>query len=101
MEATLGWLGKRLNGAIEDRLKDLESKLSNMWVNSHRNQILCFAREARSGIVHSESEWTNILNVAREYEVYVETHGIANGVVREDTSYIRELYQKLSREHKV
>lgn len=39
-KATLGWLGKRLNVAIEDRLKDLESKLSNMWVNSHRNQIL-------------------------------------------------------------
>ncbi len=42
------------------------SKVSNMWVISHRNQILCFAREVRSGIVHSESEWTNILNVARE-----------------------------------
>lgn len=99
--AILGWIGKRMNSSMEKDLDGLRKQVQDMWVNGHRTAILSFAREARSGVQHSESEWTNILNMAREYEIYVDTHAIANGVVREDTAYIRSLYQKLSDEHKV
>ena len=64
------WLGKKLNGATEKRLQEVEKQVSDMWINNHRQCILTFARECRSDISHSSDEWSNVLNVAEEYERY-------------------------------
>ena len=64
-------------------------------------EILVFARECRAGVTHSPDEWANVLTVADEYEVYVEKHNIANGVVKADSRYIRDLYHQLSHEQKL
>ena len=95
------WIGKRMNGATEKRLESVERQVLDMWVNSHRQCILTFAREARAGIEHSSDEWTNVLNVAEEYERHVKEKKITNGIVTQDTEYIRNLYQELSREHRI
>jgi hypothetical protein len=97
----LGWIGKKVNGATEKRLESVEKQILDMWVNSHRQCILTFAREARAGIEHSSDEWTNVLNVAEEYEKYVTEKKITNGIVTQDTEYIRKLYQELSRDHRI
>ena len=86
-EKILGWIGKKMNGVTEKRLEAVEKQIRDMWVNSHRQCILTFARETRAGIEHSSDEWTNVLNVA--------------GIVTQDTEYIRNLYQELSRDHKI
>jgi hypothetical protein len=67
----------------------------------HRQAILQFARECRGGQQHSVEEWSHVLNVADEYEMYCEKHEVMNGVVKQDTQYIRGLYQELSRDHKL
>lgn len=97
----LGWFGKKLNGATEKRLEAVEKQILDMWVNSHRQCILTFAREARAGIEHSSDEWTNVLNVAEEYEKHIREKKLANGIVTQDTEYIRNLYQELSRDHRI
>ena len=97
----LGWIGKKVNGATEKRLAAVEKQILDMWVNSHRQCILTFARETRAGIEHSSDEWTNVLNVAEEYEKYVNEKKITNGIVTQDTEYIRNLYQELSRDHRI
>ena len=97
----LGWIGKKANGATEKRLEAVEKQIRDMWVNSHRQCILTFAREARAGIEHSSDEWTNVLNVAEEYEKHVKEAKITNGIVTQDTEYIRKLYQELSRDHRI
>lgn len=97
----LGWLGRKINGATEKRLAAVEKQILDMWVNSHRQCILTFAREARAGIEHSSDEWTNVLNVAEEYEKHVKEKKITNGIVTQDTEYIRNLYQELSRDHRI
>ena len=97
----LAWLGKKINGATEKRLESVERQILDMWVNSHRQCILTFAREARAGIEHSSDEWTNVLNVAEEYEKHVAEKKITNGIVTQDTEYIRNLYQELSRDHRL
>lgn len=97
----LGWIGKKTNGETEKRLKTVEKQISDMWVNQHRQTILTFAREARSGIVHSPDEWANVLNQSEEYEKYIKDRGLSNGIVTQDTVYIRSLYQEMSREHKI
>ena len=96
-----GLIGEKINGATEKRLEAVEKQIRDMWVNSHRQSILTFARETRAGIEHSSDEWTNVLNVSEEYEKYVNEKKITNGIVTQDTEYIRNLYQELSREHKI
>ena len=38
--------------------------------------------------------------MAEEYEQYVEDKHITNGIINQDTQYLRKLYQELSMEHK-
>ena len=64
-----------------------------------RTKIYC-SMECRSDIPHSSDEWSNVLNVAEEYERYVEDKRITNGNISQDTQYLRKLYQELSMEHK-
>ena len=95
------WIGRQMNGETDKKLDDLQRQVRELWVNGHRNSILVFAREARAGIEHSSDEWTNVLNQAEEYEKYVRDRGITNGIITQDTEYIRNLYQELSREHRI
>jgi len=97
----LSWIGSKLNSTTEKRLAAVEKQLRSMWINDHRHCILTFAREARAAIAHSADEWTNVLNIAEEYEKYVDANGITNGIITQDTAYIRNLYQELSRDHRI
>ena len=97
----LGWLGKKINGETEKRLGAVEKQIRDMWINQHRQTILTFARECRADIAHSSDEWTNVLNVAEEYERYVKENKVTNGIVTQDTEYLRNLYQELSRDHRI
>lgn len=93
-DGIFSWLGGKLNGKITKQVQDL-------WINTHRQTLLTFARECRAGVEHSADEWAYTLNVADEYEAFCEKYDVTNGVVRADTRYIRELYHELSREHKI
>ena len=96
-----GWLGGKLNGKTEKRLEKVEKQIRDMWINNHRQTILTFARECRDEVTHSPDEWTNVLNVAEEYEKYVTENHVTNGIITQDTEYIRRLYQEMSREHRI
>ena len=100
-DSILGWLGKKLNGASEKRLEELQKQVRDMWINTHRQSILTFARECRGDIPHDAEEWNHILSIADEYEVFCKKNTVSNGVVKADTEYVRGLYQQLSREHKI
>ena len=100
-DSIFAWIGKKMTGQIRDELGDLRKHVKELWVNSHRHSILAFARECRSGIDHSAEEWTYVLNLCEEYEEYCNKNRVMNGVVRQNTKYIRDLYQELSHEHKL
>ena len=95
------WFGKKINGEMHEQIKELKKQVSDIWINSHRQSILTFARECRADMHHDAEEWNHILSVADEYEVYCQKNVVSNGVVKADTEYIRSLYQELSREHKI
>ena len=88
------WVGGKLNGNLQKQVREI-------WINMHRQAILQFARECRAGQEHSEEEWSHVLNVADEYEQYCQKNSVINGVVKQDTLYIRQLYQELSRDHRI
>ena len=96
-----GWLGRKMNSKVEEEMKDLKKQIRELWINNHRQSILSFARECRADIGHSAEEWSHVLNLCEEYEKYCEKNEVTNGVVRENTLYIRQLYQQLSREHRI
>ena len=107
-KATLGWLGKRLNGAVEEKLREMETKIDDLekhtlelWINQTRSSILIFARECRANVTHDSEEWANVLNNAAKYEAFIRKHNYPNGVVQSNIDYIRNLYQDLSRERKI
>ena len=95
------WFGKKINGETQKQLKELQKQVNDLWINAHRQAILCFARECRDNVCHDREEWNHILTVAEEYQSYCRAHEISNGVVKADTEYIRNLYQELSREHRI
>lgn len=97
----LGWFGRKLNGRTEAELKELRKQVCDLWISSHRHSILTFARECREEVRHDSEEWAHILSLADEYEIYCEKNTVSNGVVKADTEYIRNLYQELSRDHKI
>ena len=78
-DAILGWLGRKLNGK---ELTNLQGEVGE--------------RELRAGIEHSTDEWSNVLSQIDEYEVYCEKNHIANGVVKQDSIFINNMYQQLS-----
>ena len=96
-----GWIGKKTQGELHKQVADLQKQITDIWISSHRQSILTFARECRADIHHNAEEWNHILSIADEYEVYCSTHAVSNGVVKADTRYVRDLYQELSREHKI
>ena len=100
-DAILGWSGKKLNGGMDKRLKEVEKQIRDMWINTHRQSILTFARECRADMHHDAEEWNHILSIADEYEVYCQKNTVSNGVVKADTEYIRGLYQELSHKHRI
>ena len=100
-DGIFSWLGKKLNSDTESRLDKLQKQVASMWVSSRRNAVLSFARECRSGIEHSPDEWMNVLNLAEEYEKHVIENHITNGIVTQDTAYLRNLYQELSHERRL
>ena len=104
-DAILGWLGRKLNGKdltnLQGEVGELRKQVNGMWVSAHRHAILTFARELRAGIEHSTDEWSNVLTLIDEYEVYCEKNHIANGVVKQDSIFINTMYQQLSVEQKL
>ena len=40
----LAWFGKKLNGATIKKLEELQKQVRDMWINTHRQSILTFAR---------------------------------------------------------
>lgn len=78
-DGILGWLGKKLNGSTEKRLEELQKQVRDMWINTHRQSILTFARECRADMHHDAEEWNHILSIADEYEVYCAKNTVSNG----------------------
>lgn len=95
------WIGDKINKDTQANIDKMQRKIDSMWVSAHRNLILKFARECRNNIEHSTDEWAYILNIAEEYENYTNENHISNGIIKQDTQFLRTLYQELSRERKI
>lgn len=109
------WIGEKLTGSLRSELNDLKKDIEhvNRKVSEVRDEavrsdvanmrwfILSFAQDCRDGVTHSKEQWTHALNQCKYYETYCAEHSVQNGVIEEDTKFVRDLYAELSREHKI
>lgn len=96
------WIGRQANSELYNAVKVLTNDLEKLKkdfetknANDLRWAILGFANTCRKGDRHSREEWEHVVDQMAFYEEYVEDRNITNGVIREDTRYLRELYHRI------
>ena len=107
-DAMLGWVGAKINAGIKGQLEAVrlqadsqQEESREFWIDYQREAILRFSRECSQEIPHSREEWNHILDIIKRYETFCEKHEIANGVIEENSSYLRELHKQLLQEHRI
>ena len=91
------WMGKMINGEVNERLTELKGDFEKTKAQDKRWHILSFANSCRNGKQHSREEWKHAISELREYEQYTKDKHIENGVIEEDAKYLRELYRDRNR----
>lgn len=92
--ALLSWMGNILYGDIRRDLSELKRDFEETKANDMRWNILNFANSCRRHEDHGKDEWRHVMAQISEYEEYTEKKHINNGVIEEDTKYLRELYHE-------
>ena len=97
----LKWVGKAINGDIQAQIAEIKTEVQELKedcelknVDDMRWEILNFVNTCRRGTEHSKDEWRHVMTQLAKYEDYTERKGISNGVIEEDSRYLRELYHK-------
>lgn len=88
------WIGNAINGDIRKDLAELKRDFEETKAQDKRWNILNFANSCRNGKLHSHEEWNHAIAELAEYEAYTERKDITNGVIEEESKYLRELYHE-------
>jgi hypothetical protein len=86
------WFGNLLLGDVRRDLAELKRDFEETKANDMRWNILNFANSCRRHEEHGTDEWRHVISQISEYEDYTKRKKIQNGVIEEDTKYLRELY---------
>lgn len=107
-DTIFGWIGAKINAGVKEDLDEVrkqsdsqQSEFREFWVDYQREAILRFSRECSQETTHSREEWNHILDIIRRYESFCAKHDIANGVIEENSAYLRSLHKQLLQEHKI
>lgn len=97
----LKWVGKAINGDLQAQIAEIKTEVKELKedcelknADDMRWEILNFVNTCRRGTEHSKDEWRHVMAQLAKYEDYTERKGISNGVIEEDSRYLRELYHK-------
>ena len=97
------WLGKKVSnfiyGEIRDDIKAVRNEVTEMKIQNWRWNVLDFANSCKNGRRHTLDEWKHAIAQLADYENYIESNNLINGVFEEDARYLREEYQRHCREN--
>jgi len=98
----LRWLGKGLNGNLQHQLDNLSSDVVEMKkdfdskiIDDMRWHILEFSNNCKNGGRHTKEQWYHAISQLAEYESYARKAGLINGVMIEESKYLKELYSEI------
>jgi len=97
----LRWIGDIINGGVKAQINDLDSKIDKNRKLSEEDRaedmrwdIRKFAASCKYGAHHTNEEWRHIIAQLERYEHHVDKYNISNGVIKEETKYLRKLYEE-------
>lgn len=88
------WVSDAVMGDFKKEFQEFKKESEEKAANDMRWDILSFANSCRQGQAHSKDEWWHCIAQIREYEDYTKRKGIVNGVIEEDSEFLRELYHE-------
>lgn len=104
--AIVKWLGNAISGNMQNQLNDLTSDmmcikkdLDNKVTNDMRWNILDFSNSCKNGRQHTKEEWHHVIKQLAEYDELIETKKLVNGVMEEESKYLKELYHERSQKN--
>lgn len=97
--ALFKWISKMVNGDLQKELTELKADFEDTKADTMRWDILTFANGCRNKQKHTKEEWEHVITQIKKYETYVEEKGIDNGVIEEESKYLRELYHDILRDN--
>ncbi|MGL5434418.1 MAG: hypothetical protein ACRDBO_03335 [Lachnospiraceae bacterium] len=99
----LKWVGSIINGGVKAQIIALDKKVEKNRkmaeedrADEMRWDIREFAEDCKHGERHTKEEWRHVIAQLERYETYVQKYNIANGVIKEETKYLRRLYEELN-----
>lgn len=88
------WIAEAIVGDLKKEFFEFKKENEEKTADRMRWDILSFANSCRRGQEHSKDEWWHCISQIKEYEDYTKRKGIVNGVIEEDSEYLRELYHE-------
>lgn len=88
------WVANIVVGDLQKEFREFKRESEEKTADRMRWDILSFANSCRRGQEHSKDEWWHCISQIKEYEDYTKRKGIVNGVIEEDSEYLRELYHE-------
>ena len=88
------WIAEAIVGDLKKEFFEFKKDSESKTADRMRWDILSFANSCRRGQEHSKDEWWHCIAQIKEYEEYTQKKGIINGVIEEDSEYLRELYHE-------
>lgn len=79
-----------LQKEIDEIKKDARAERVDSW----RWNILNYGNSCRNGVLHSKEEWEHTIDQIKKYESECAKNNITNGVIEEETKYLRDLYRE-------
>ena len=109
----LGWIGSRLNSRLNEKLKEINTKVDGLSTNldkhikesekkeiqDTRRDILNFCNSCMNGQKHTKEQFEFVIKQCDNYETYIQKNKIKNGVVDAAIKEIRRLNQKCIEEN--
>lgn len=90
----LKWVGKQINGDIKEELLKIDRKVDEHEIDRIRWEILDFANSLRRKEDHTKDQFFHIVEVNTKYHALIKEHGIVNGVLDSEYSYIERVYKE-------
>lgn len=97
----LGWMGKKLNREVENKITQIETKVDKVQmdlqdhkVESQRRDILDFASQLMANEHKTKENFDNIIYLHDKYIRYIEEKHLENGQVDLAFDYISKRYQE-------
>lgn len=109
----LSWIGSRLNSRLNAKLVEIEAKVDKLGddldkhisesaakeIKDTRRDILEFCNSCMNGCRHTKEQFEFVIKQCDDYESYIRTHEIKNGVVDAAITEIRRLNLKCIQEN--